>query len=579
MTPSPVSPSPFSVFGLVFAQVGAKELPGPNWLYNNFLFRDWQGRFFEKSFFETFTLAVAIGLSLFTAGLFLLERRARALGKPIPERNARRCGIVLTVLAFGLYFDFFNPNTRYVQYYHRHELYHYYLGSKYFTEVGYDRLYGCTAIAEVELGGAAAMRKREIRDLSAANLIMPVVDTYVFKDPAFCKSHFTTERWQEFKQDVKWFEASSRGSYWENMLKDHGYNPPPVWTMTGKFIASLSPAGDHFFKLLSLLDISLQLGTVLMLNWAFGWRVMTLATVFWGCNAPANFYWTGGAFLRQDWIFLLVSSVCLARKRRFMLSGAALTWSSLLRVFPAAYFGGAGLVILVSLIRTRRLHKDYVKFIGGAAIALGVLGFASVQATGPTAYKDFAAHIGLHRDTPLTNHMGLEVMLVHNWDGRMVFTRDDREDDPFEPWKQGRTNRKHQLRPVFLAINVLLVGWLAWALRRTRQLWIGLALVTPLIPTLSNLTCYYYSIFLVVAPLCRLRPSIAPAFLALAGASQVLLGRFYWIDDKYTAQSYLFFAFGLCLLVSYSRPFSLARLQAWLRGKREPVESATLSPG
>ena len=37
-------------------------------------------------------------------------------------------------------------------------------------------------------------------------------------------------------------------------------------------------------------------------RWAFGWRVMAVATVFWGCNAPANFYWTGGAFLRQDWI-------------------------------------------------------------------------------------------------------------------------------------------------------------------------------------------------------------------------------------------------------------------------------------
>ena len=34
-----------------------------------------------------------------------------------------------------------------------------------------------------------------------------------------------------------------------------------------------------------------------------------IATVFWGCNAPANFYWTGGAFMRQDWFFFLVASL------------------------------------------------------------------------------------------------------------------------------------------------------------------------------------------------------------------------------------------------------------------------------
>ena len=48
----------------------------------------------------------------------------------------------------------------------------------------------------------------------------------------------------------------------------------------------------------------------------------------------------------------------------------------------------------------------------------------------------------------------------------------------------------------------------------------------------------------------------------------MLLWRFYWIDDKYTAESYLFFAFGLCALYAYSRPFSLAKLLAYLRLRR-----------
>src|SRR5262249_54707047 len=160
----------------------------------------------------------------------------------------------------------------------------------------------------------------------------------------------------------------------------------------------------------------------LMLGWAFGWRTMALATVFWGCNAPANFYWTGGAFLRQDWIFFLIASLCLARKRKFVLSGAALTWSSLLRIFPVIMFVGAGVLILFHLVRHRRFHPDHVRFIGGAALAGAILIPASIAVTTPTAYKDFIGHISLHRNTPLTNHMGLETILAHNWDGRMVYT-------------------------------------------------------------------------------------------------------------------------------------------------------------
>jgi hypothetical protein len=47
----------------------------------------------------------------------------------IALRTRKRFAIVLTALAFLTYFDFFNPNVRYVHSYHRHEFYHYYLGS------------------------------------------------------------------------------------------------------------------------------------------------------------------------------------------------------------------------------------------------------------------------------------------------------------------------------------------------------------------------------------------------------------------------------------------------------------------
>jgi hypothetical protein len=112
-----------------------------------------------------------------------------------------------------------------------------------------------------------------------------------------------------------------------------------------------------------------------------------------------------------------------------------------------------------------------------------------------------------------------------------------------------------------------MIAWLAWALRRTRLLWIGMAMTVPLVICLTNLTCYYFSIYLAAAVLVRARPALGPAYLALAGASQVLLGRFYWIDDKYTAESYLFFAFGACMLYAYSRPFKLSEVLGRVRAR------------
>ena len=565
----------------------------------------WSSPIFARDSWNNLMFGLRVALTLGGALLLLYEWRARKLGERFRERTMRRVGIVLTVLAFGVYFDFFNPNVRYRDYYHRHEYFHYYLGSKYNKELSYTRIYECTAVAEIENGRRAQVERREIRDLRV-NLIKQYKDTEVGKDPEFCKKHFrdpvsgeVTPAWESFKKDVAWFEERMRGDYWANAQKDHGYNPPPVWTMGGKFFSSFGAAGHDFFLTLSGLDIAFHLGTILLFGWAFGWRVMTVAAIFWGCNAPANFYWTGGAFMRQDWLFFLVAALCLVKKRYFALGGAALTWSALLRAFPLILFFGWGVMVLFHLIRHRKFHPDHKRLIAGAAIAGAVLVPLSAVVTANNdpnvsyikrlaqPYVEFVGHIAVHKDTPLTNTMGLETILVHDWKGRMRFTRNDNLDDPFEEWKFGRLDRIGKVpknkkpeeivepgfRPlkwVYRGTILLVMLWSAWALRRTKFLWVGLALSPPLVMCLTNLTCYYYSVFMVCAALTQLRPMMAPMIIVVSGASQILLRSYYWVDDKYTAQSYLFFVFSLLLLWGISRPFSMERLKAWWEGKPEP---------
>ena len=77
---------------------------------------------------------------------------------------------------------------------HYLDLRQYYATAKYFKEIGYNQLYECTAIAEIELGRGAQVAKRDLRDLRK-NLITPVKDTYVLSDPGQCKNRFTAARW------------------------------------------------------------------------------------------------------------------------------------------------------------------------------------------------------------------------------------------------------------------------------------------------------------------------------------------------------------------------------------------------
>jgi hypothetical protein len=551
-------------------------------------------KYLQKDQFEGFLRGVRITLSMVGAALLMYKARAIKLGQPVPKKWTRNIAILFTVLGFGVYFDYFNPNTRYSEYYHRHEFYHYYLGSKFFQEVGYKRLYECTAIAEIELGRGPNVRKRDIRDLRV-NLIKPIVDTEVVKDPAHCTSHFSKERWAAFKEDVNWFYKSAAGNYWENMIKDHGYNPPPVWTMTGKFFANMGVAGDAFFKYLASIDILLHLGAVALLVWAFGWETAAVGVVFWGTNRAADFYWTGGAFLRQDWWFFLVAALCLTKKKYFFLAGFALMWSALLRIFPGIFFGGWAIAILLHIALRLKgsrkaengkegfvnlLEPRHWRLIGGAVLALAVLVPTSMMVTKGANDKPYQPYVDFYnhtlktlQNTALTNHMGLESVMVHNWEGRMRFLRNDNQDDPFEGWKANRSSRFKEMKPIFLAILAGVLGWTAWCLRRTKHLWVAIPLSLPLVCTLSNMTCYYYSLFITLCALVHVRKELGPPMLMVSGVSAFMLWSpigYYWVDDRFVAQAYLFITLSVMGLWIYARPFSVERLKAWWSGKPEP---------
>jgi hypothetical protein len=528
----------------------------------------------QLSWVKAFIALTAGGLSLYAAGRV-------AEKNPVPKHWIQGAAFALAVLSVGAYFRY--GDFGYSQFYHRWEFYHYYLGSKYDRELGYTRLYECTAVAQADLGMGNEVRSRKLRDLSI-DALQPA--SVVLEHPENCKNRFTPERWEAYKQDVNFFRHSANIQYWNDMQKDHGYNPPPVWTVMGHFLASLHPASDGFFKILAAFDPLFFIGAFSAIYWAFGWRVFSVALIFWGCQLPAEYFWTGGAFLRQDWLFYLVLSACLLRKRYYALGGAAFAYSTLLRAFPAVFAVGWGVQILTYAWKHRHLPASkwirpaHVRLVAGGVAAGVILVSLSVAVAGKNSYIEFKEHIKVHNDTPLTNNMGLATVLSQGlFSGRMEYVRDEKLLDPFGPWKQMRRDRLEAFKPLRLVLWAGLAFAFVRGARRIKSLWVAQALSLVWVVCLLEMTCYYYSMFILAALLSRLNKGFEQAAFAAAGISQLLVvNRFisYYYDDRYTAQSALFVAFSVSLLFAFW-PKPKSQAQSGAQNPNQPSESPALA--
>ena len=149
-------------------------------------------------------------------------------------------------LGGGILFYFNSLKFGYPQYYHRWDQYHYYMGAKYFPEIKYDGLYKCTAIAQADVGkievdvegngkkrtfdlGAEVKKPdKKIRNLSGDNSLMKVDDLLATRSSAQAVQPGALEQYKRTSRSLL-HPVLPRSS--DQMQQDHGYNPPPVWTI------------------------------------------------------------------------------------------------------------------------------------------------------------------------------------------------------------------------------------------------------------------------------------------------------------------------------------------------------------
>ncbi len=442
----------------------------------------------------------------------------------------------LAFLAYSSYYNFYNWHFQ--NDIHSWEVYHYYLGSKYFPELGYHGLYECTTVADNEDGFSARARNRKLRD-HRTNTIRP--SDYVLDHPELCKQDFTEMRWQEFKQDLKWFRGVMAPDRWDSMQKDHGYNPPPVWTTLGRIVGSFYKTTTEDIRSLVHLDMTIVLIAFALIWWAFGWEGCFLALIVWGLNYPSRYYWIGGAFLRYSWFFTAMTGISLLKKEKYISGAFFMALSTSITIFPLFFLVGPVFQAAQKIIPTKSLKAlslNQKKFLGSLTVSGLLLLALSLPGTGRglDAYKEFAHVMTNHMHTPLTNNMGLKTVMGFRFDKVAQKLYDNHRLDPFEIWKQERRDAFDSLKPLYLAILAAFLFGL-WKTVPTLEIWEATALGFLLIPLFNELTCYYYSFVTAGALIAYRRPKLALLMLAATLAWLYSEFNFDWFDVKYTYAS------------------------------------------
>lgn len=460
------------------------------------------------------------------------------LARPASFRHT--AALVLALLGLTCFASWWNlGHFHFNHYIHIWEHYHYYMGAKYGPELRYARLYECTAAADLADGLRTRVQKRKMRDL-ATNNELGTTDKIV-ADPTHCTSHFTPARWEAFRKDIRFFRGRFSRDRWDQSQTDHGYNGTPVWAIAGRLITDYGGElnWDKIVRI-ALVD-SILLGLMwLVVWWAFGWEATCVALLWWGTNFPARFYWNGGSFLRYDWLVWLVVGLCLLKKDKPLLAGVALTYTTLLRIFPGFVVATLVLKALTRMVRERRfvLSHEHQRFALGCILAMGVMIPGSSWATGGLdAWKEFAQNSEKHLATALTNNMGLKTVLGFDWTTRARVMRNDTLEDPFGEWKDAREYFYHKRGPILLGLLILFCLMLGRAADREPD-WAAACLGTGFILLASELTCYYWGFLLGYGLLWKRRrlPGFAATLLSAVTCWVSLIA---WNDEHFALMSLL----------------------------------------
>jgi hypothetical protein len=462
-------------------------------------------------------------------------------------------------------------------------VYHYYLGSKYFSELGYWDLYAATLAADDKRQQEKSQLPASERDRADAvpdfGHIDRTRDMHTYRvvprheiSRRYDRSAFSNERWKRFAEDTRWLRPRYHTEGWCSVLTDWGLNPTPVWMAAGGLLSNRIALQSPLFLLITNSDLPLFILMFAALWWAFGLRP-ALAAVTWVNLIHFNRGRLAGGFMQYDWLASMVVALALYHRRRPALAGAALSWAMMTRVFPGFLVLPLLLKAPLDLLRGRggagqgaRLQR--LRFLVGLGAACLLLFLASqLNARGWYAWPEWIEKITMHREALDLDPMQLGI-------GRLAQHAPSTDDfwaaRVSSPYRQS----KGASRAAFgfrLLGGLLLLGAL-WR-RRDQDAMILMLFAVFLGLTLTR---YYGTAWVLLFMLGAggRSPRISwPA--ALAGTWLLCMAAWFyapgWHAARYFWANYQFFALGclVCALYTWSSLFPRGRLFGHGEGQQE----------
>jgi hypothetical protein len=305
--------------------------------------------------------------------------------------------------------------------------------AKYFHELKFDGLYLASVAAYLDDDPrvtTATLARQDIRDLRDHRIrhIGEIADQI-----EGVKTRFTPERWEEFREDMRYFRETMGVKDYLWSLTDHGGNATPVWIFVARLLFAHAKASDATLIATGLLDPLLLAILFVVVARTFGIRTMLVSIVVFGAT---DFYMFGsnwaGATLRDDWMVAVGLGACALKKERWALGGALLAYGALIRAFPAlatAFLVVPALLYAVETYRekkrlpSREELRELAKPLGlallGAAATVAVLFLVTTAAFSLSTWSLWLAKVKtLSKDAHL-NHVGLRTLIMFDPDNRV----------------------------------------------------------------------------------------------------------------------------------------------------------------
>jgi hypothetical protein len=471
---------------------------------------------------------VRVLLALFGALLLWLPMRFGSAHEPV-GRKANTVLLVVTAFVSILAYPRFGGFHDYGQFghhpYHYHEIFHYYLGAKYFPELGYHNLYDCGYVALREIGdeGTRVPKIAEIRSLKERASFRYAEAVKITMGPV-CHTAFSEERWLKFKGDLRtllslgWEEG-----WWRTMFFDLGFNPPPSWAVVGYPLANTIPLTRTTISIMPFIDMFLILAVGgCLVYWAFGLYPLCAYYIVFGTNWLADYVWTGGSFYRQEWFFFLTCALCFLRRRKLAAAGAFFGATAAMRIFPAFFSAGA----VLSLLPLRRGEKrDWFPALtvaGTSALCFAAFFLVSLALFGATKWSDFFDNIAKHNKTFFVMHIGFDKVAVFShsigkqnfWFGPGL--------GRFNLWQENLRARydKHAVLFGLVKLSALAASILACLRAAPAE---GALILGWCFLFFFNIPANYYYVFLALLPVAFYREKASPREIARMLAAMLLV--------------------------------------------------------